>query len=116
MLRWSSEPVLRANQTVVGYATIMPNVKKGDVLSFVLTTDTHKITFSRNINVDFIANNLYTVVINLAESDKYVIEEGDSLRDISQRFGVKLSSIRKLNGFDEDYVPREGDIIRLRKK
>lgn len=48
--------------------------------------------------------------------DKYVIEEGDSLRDISQRYGVKLSSIRKLNGFDEDYVPREGDIIRLRKK
>lgn len=48
--------------------------------------------------------------------DKYVIEEGDSLRDISQRYGVKLASIRKLNGFDENYVPREGDIILLRKK
>ena len=48
--------------------------------------------------------------------DKYVIEEGDSLRDISQRYGVKLANICKLNGFGEDYIPREGDIIRLRKK
>ena len=47
--------------------------------------------------------------------DKYVIEEGESLSEVSQRYGVKLSSIMKLNGFEKDYVPREGDIIRLRK-
>ena len=47
--------------------------------------------------------------------DKHVIEEGESLRDISQKYAVKLSRIYKINGFDETYVPKEGDIIRLRK-
>jgi flagellum-specific peptidoglycan hydrolase FlgJ len=48
--------------------------------------------------------------------DKYVIaEDGESLREISQRFGIKLSSIYKMNGFGEDYVPREGDMITLRE-
>lgn len=47
--------------------------------------------------------------------DKYVMEEGETLREVSQRYGMKLKSIFKLNGFEDDYVPREGDIIRLRK-
>lgn len=47
--------------------------------------------------------------------EKHVMEEGDSLWAISQRFGVKLSSIYKMNGLDAGYVPREGDIIRIRK-
>ena len=47
--------------------------------------------------------------------DKYVMEEGESLRDVAQRYGVKLSGIMRLNGFEKGYVPREGDIIRLRK-
>lgn len=48
--------------------------------------------------------------------DKYVVEEGETLREVSQRYGVKLSSILKMNGFEKGYVPREGDVIRLRKK
>lgn len=47
--------------------------------------------------------------------DKYVMEEGETLRDVAQRYGVKLSSIMRLNGFEKGYVPREGDLIRLRK-
>lgn len=47
--------------------------------------------------------------------DKYVFEEGDDLRDIAQRFGLRLESIVRLNGFEEGTLPREGDIIRLRK-
>lgn len=47
--------------------------------------------------------------------DKHVIEEGETMRDISQRYAVKLSKLYRLNGFDEGYVPKEGDIIRLRK-
>lgn len=47
--------------------------------------------------------------------DKYIVEEdGESLRDICQRFGLKKSSVVKLNRFDKDYVPRKGDTIRLR--
>ena len=48
--------------------------------------------------------------------DKYIVEEdGENLRDICQRFAVKLSSIRKLNGFDEKHMLRSGDTILLRK-
>ena len=47
--------------------------------------------------------------------DKYVFEEGDNLREVAQRFGVRLESINRLNGFENGAVPREGDIIRLRK-
>jgi LysM repeat protein len=47
--------------------------------------------------------------------DKHVVEEGESLRDISQKYAMRLSKIYKINGFDSTYVPKEGDIIKLRK-
>ena len=48
--------------------------------------------------------------------DKYVVGSDDEkLREICQRFGVKMSSIRKLNRFDTDFEPLEGDTILLRK-
>lgn len=48
--------------------------------------------------------------------DKYIAGNGgESLRDIAQRFGVRLSSLRKYNSMDSDAVPREGDTIILRK-
>ena len=45
---------------------------------------------------------------------KHVLDEGDTLWGISQRYGVKLDRIYAMNGLDEWYVPKEGDIIRLR--
>lgn len=48
--------------------------------------------------------------------DKYVSEGGESLRDVAQRYAVRLSSLSRLNGVTEDYVTREGDVIKLRKK
>lgn len=47
--------------------------------------------------------------------DKYVVEEGESLRDVAQRYGVRLASVLRLNGFEKGYVPREGDVVLLRK-
>ena len=48
--------------------------------------------------------------------DKYIVEEdGENLRDICQRFAVRLSSINKLNGFTAGHTLREGDTIILRK-
>ena len=47
--------------------------------------------------------------------EKYVWESGDNLRDVAQRFGVRLESINRLNGFEDGAAPREGDIIVLRK-
>lgn len=47
--------------------------------------------------------------------EKHVMEDGDTLWGISQRFGVKLSSIYKMNGLSSGYIPKEGDIIKIRK-
>ena len=48
-------------------------------------------------------------------SEKYVVgEDGETLRDIAQRFGVKLSAIRRMNRLKADFVPSEGDMLVLR--
>ena len=47
--------------------------------------------------------------------EKHVLEADDDLWALSQRYGVKLAKIYKMNDFDVHYIPREGDIIRLRK-
>lgn len=47
--------------------------------------------------------------------EKHVIEGSESMRDISQRYGVRLKNLYKLNGMSSSDVPDQGDIIRLRK-
>ncbi|KGN72165.1 glucosaminidase domain-containing protein [Porphyromonas sp. COT-239 OH1446] len=44
----------------------------------------------------------------------YVVQVGDSMHSIAQRYGIKLSRLYRLNKLDEEYVPEEGDTIRLR--
>lgn len=48
--------------------------------------------------------------------DKYIVEtDGESLRDICQKFAVKEKTISKMNGFESGHILREGDTILLRK-
>ena len=47
--------------------------------------------------------------------DMHVLESGETLWDIAQRYGVKLDRIYKLNGWNKAFVPREGTCIKLRK-
>ena len=48
--------------------------------------------------------------------DKYIVEaDGENLRDICQRFAVRMSSVCKMNGFSAGHALREGDTIILRK-
>ena len=47
--------------------------------------------------------------------EKHVVEEGDSLRAISQRYGVRLKNLYKMNALTDGDVLRPGDIIKLRK-
>ena len=50
-------------------------------------------------------------------SEKYIIgEEPETLREIAQRFGVKLSAIKRMNRLSADYKPAEGDTIVLRRR
>lgn len=47
--------------------------------------------------------------------EKHVIEEGETMRELSQKYGIKLADLYKMNGMSDVDVPREGDIIKLRK-
>ena len=48
--------------------------------------------------------------------DKYIAEGNESLRDISQRFAVKMKSLMKINGFEEGHQLKPGDTVNLRKR
>ena len=49
--------------------------------------------------------------------EKYIVgEDGESFHAICQRFAVKESSIRRLNGMSPSYQLRSGDTILLRKQ
>ncbi|MDR2621392.1 MAG: glucosaminidase domain-containing protein [Dysgonamonadaceae bacterium] len=45
---------------------------------------------------------------------EYEVKIGDSMHRISQRYGIRLENLYKMNKKDFDYVPTEGDILRLR--
>lgn len=46
--------------------------------------------------------------------DKHVLAEGESLRDVAQRFAVKKSRLLKYNGIDSEGELMPGDLIKLR--
>ena len=45
---------------------------------------------------------------------EHVVEVGESMYSISQQYGIQVKSLYKLNKKDEDYVPEEGEVLRLR--
>jgi LysM repeat protein len=45
---------------------------------------------------------------------EYVVKIGDSMHRISQRYGIRLENLYKMNKKNSDYVPTEGDVLRLR--
>lgn len=47
--------------------------------------------------------------------EKHVIEKGETLRQISQKYGVRVSALRKLNALDKNSFIKENDILKLRK-
>ena len=44
----------------------------------------------------------------------YVVKVGDSMHQISQRYGIRLKNLYKMNKKKSDYVPVEGDVLKLR--
>ncbi len=49
-------------------------------------------------------------------AEKHIVGKTESLRDISQKYGVKLDRLYKLNNIDQNLEPAEGAKINLRKK
>ncbi len=45
---------------------------------------------------------------------EHVVQIGESMHGICQKYGVKLSNVYKLNRKNAEYVPLEGDVLRLR--
>jgi len=43
-----------------------------------------------------------------------VVTEGETLRDVSQEYGVKMSRILKKSGLPKDYEVKPGDKLSLR--
>lgn len=45
---------------------------------------------------------------------EHQVEVGESMYSISQLYGIRVNDLYKMNKRDEEYVPVEGDILRLR--
>ncbi len=44
----------------------------------------------------------------------YIVKDGDSMHSISQKYGIRLKNLYKMNRKDAEYVPEIGDRLRLR--
>ena len=44
----------------------------------------------------------------------YIVKDGDSMHTISQKFGIRLKNLYKMNRKEGDYIPEIGDRLRLR--
>jgi LysM repeat protein len=44
----------------------------------------------------------------------HVVQIGESMHSISQKYGLQVKSLYKINKKKEDYVPAEGDVLKLR--
>lgn len=44
----------------------------------------------------------------------HVVQVGESMHSIAQQYGIRIKSLYKLNKKDEEYVPEEGDVLKLR--
>jgi len=51
---------------------------------------------------------------SFAKEDSHVAKAGESLRDVSQQYGVKMKSLLKMNDLPEGYVLKAGDKLILR--
>ncbi len=44
----------------------------------------------------------------------HVVQVGESMHSIAQKYGIQIMSLYKMNKKDKDYVPEEGDVLKLR--
>jgi LysM repeat protein len=48
--------------------------------------------------------------------EKHIVKQGETIRDISQQYGVKINKLLKKNNLSSDYIPKAGDEIWLRNR
>jgi LysM repeat protein len=45
---------------------------------------------------------------------EHVVKIGESMHSISQKYGIRLKNLYKLNKKNSEYIPTEGDVLKLR--
>lgn len=45
---------------------------------------------------------------------EHIVEIGESMHSISQRYGLRVKNLYKMNKKDMDYIPTEGEVLKLR--
>ena len=49
------------------------------------------------------------------EYSTHTVKAGDSMHNISQHYGMRMKSLYKLNKLKDNYIPKQGDILKVRK-
>ena len=49
------------------------------------------------------------------EFSVHTVKAGESLHSISQIYGIKIKSLYKFNKLNNEYIPKQGDILKVRK-
>ena len=44
----------------------------------------------------------------------HVVKVGESMHSIAQQYGIQMKSLYKMNKKNKDYIPQEGDVLKLR--
>jgi len=44
----------------------------------------------------------------------HTVKPGESMHSIAQQYGIRINNLYKMNKKDADYVPEEGDVLKLR--
>lgn len=109
-LRWTSEPTLKANEETYGYATAIPSIQKGDVLTFTLETTTHKATFTRTAGSNHAPNKLYGFAIKLADAANLNIEAFEQYVEPEQPEAVPVEDM-KISSFKFEIAKNTGKIL-----
>ena len=82
VMPWTSAPQLTTGKTYQGFITILPTVKTGDKISITVLTDNHKAEFTAPCLVDFVAENIYNIPLEL-----------EGFKNNAEKFGYKETEL-----------------------
>jgi LysM repeat protein len=51
---------------------------------------------------------------NYAAAETHLVTAGETLRSISQQYGVKIKKLQKMNNLEPNYIPKAGERLQLR--
>lgn len=110
-------PVYKAN------GLIYVEVRAGDLLSYIATEFGFKAVGLADYN-EIPVNHQLTEgdIIYLEKKNKktksqyltHTVKDGDSMYSISQRYGIRIKNLYKMNKKSSDYVAKPGDVLKLK--